>query len=65
MEGFGRVWKEVVGVGYAEEARERWEFFVWVGTSAGREAGVSEARRVLSLFVFLLLAWEHAGERET
>ena len=22
MEGFGRFWKEVVGVGYAEEARE-------------------------------------------
>ena|SRR5437588_7077206 len=65
MEGFGRFWKEVVGVGYVEVARERWKFSVWVGTSIGREAGVLGARRVWTLFVFLLLAWEHAGEGET
>ena len=65
VEGFGRFWKEVMGVGYAEETRERWKFFVWVGMSGGREAGVSDARRVWKLFVFLLLAGEHAEGRET
>src|SRR5437588_4142865 len=54
MEGFGRFWKEVVGVGYAEEARERWEFFVGDWCVRGKGSGSVGCRTAMGVICLLL-----------